>query len=266
MLFKRKSQVYLFWGIHGNEGIITSQVANCLVNKLSHIDILDTYVIGPVSPWSYRNGYRFDRTMSDPNRIISCETPHNKAYFQLLKEWRVCQPKDIEQINNFLIRINQIGLDIGQLFNYCQTTDQDFFGYVNAKVQNKRVDFLTQLITREINLLNPSKITLIDLHAGIGKNAETILFYEGNGKLIKKKFLIDAIASNIYQSFGRPVRTMILETGVVNNHFGLINILSEIATRTYGFNQPIPRINQVVSDEWMSKTMDGLDIKILGDL
>ena len=59
---------------------------------------------------------------------------------------------------------------------------------------------------------------------------------------------------------------MILETGVVNNHFGLINILSEIATRTYGFNQPIPRINQVVSDEWMSKTMDGLDIKILGDL
>ena len=52
----------------------------------------------------------------------------------------------------------------------------------------------------------------------------------------------------------------------VNNYFCLINILSEIATRTYGFNQPIPRISQVVSDEWISKTKNGLDIKILGNL
>jgi hypothetical protein len=254
------------WGTHGDEAIVTGKVTDFFVDKLTQINSLDTYVIGPVSPWSYRNEFRFDRTMSDPNRIITRQSPDNNEYNHLLKEWRASQPKDLEQIQNFLIRIHQIGLDIGQLFNHCQTTDRDFFGYVNVPMQNKRIKFLTKLICRNINRSNPSRITLIDIHAGIGLNAETILFYEGNSSIPRSKFLIDAIGSNIYQSFGIQVRTVILETGVVNNQFCLINVLSEIASRTYGFDQPIPRISQVVNDEWIFKAKKKLNIKILGDI
>jgi len=263
---KKNSQVYLIWGTHGNEGIITNKITGFLVDQLSQINSIDTFVIGPVSPWSYRNQYRFDRRMSDPNRIITDQESDNNEYKHLLQEWRATQPKNLEQIQNYLVRIDQIGLDIGQLFKHAQTTDQDFFGYVDILSQNKRIKFLSELIFRRLNCSNPSKITLVDVHAGIGLDAETILFYESNSVIPKSNFLIDRIASNICQSYGIQARTLILETGVINNQFGLINVLSEIASRTYGFDQPIPRLSQVISEEWIYQAKSKLDIKILGDI
>lgn len=256
----------MIWGTHGNEGIVTNKITDFLVDKLSQIDSVDTFVIGPISPWSYRNQYRFDRTMSDPNRIITGQELDNNEYKHLLQEWRASQPKSLEQIQEYLVRMQQIGLDIGELFKCSQTIDQDFFGYVDIAMQNKRIKFLTKLILRNLAFSNSSKITLIDIHAGIGLDAETILFYEGNGHLPKSNFLIDRIASIIYQSHGIQARTLILETGVINNHFGLINVLSEIASRTYGFNQKIPRFSQVVSEEWIYKAKGKLNVNILGDI
>ena len=266
MRSNKNSQVYLLWGTHGNEGIITSKIAGFLVDKLSQINSIDTFAIGPVSPWSYRNEYRFDRRMSDPNRIITDQESDNNEYKHLLHEWRASQPKDLEQIYNYLAHIHRIGLDIGQLFKHSQTTDKDFFGYVDIPMQNKRINFLMKLISGNLDFSSPSKITLVDIHAGIGHDAETILFYEGNSRLPKSNFLIEGLASNIYQSYGIQARTLILETGVLNNQFGLINVLSEIASRTYGFDQPVPRLSQVISEEWTYQAKRKLDIKILGDV
>ena len=265
MKSNRNSQVYLIWGTHGNEGIITSKIASLLVDKLSQINSIDTFVIGPVSPWSYRNEYRFDRRMCDPNRIITGQESDNNEYKYLLHEWRSSQPKDLEQIHNYLAHIHQIGLDIGQLFKHSQTTDKDFFGYVDILIQNKRINYLMKLISSNLDFLNPSEIILVDIHAGIGHDAETILFYEGNSRLPKNNFLIDGLASKIYQAYGIQARTLILETGVINNQFCLINVLSEIASRTYGFDQPIPKLSHVISGDWIYQAKINLDIKIIAD-
>ena len=258
--------VYILWGTHGNEAIITRPFSELIYNKLIEIDPKGTHVIGPISPWSCRNEFRFDRMMGDPNRTFDEQIPINSDYFELLKEWRSFQPKDLEQLQSFLIHIHQLGLNIGQLFTCCQSSEYDFFGYVNRKMQLKRVKFITNMISRSIDQSIHSHITLIDMHAGIGKDAETILFYEGNGKINRPKFLIDTLASNIYQRFHVPVRTLILETGVVNNRFGLINVLSEMAARTYGFDQPIPKISQMISPDWIIKAKKNFDINIIGSI
>ena len=133
-------------------------------------------------------------------------------------------------------------------------------------MHQKRVKYLTGIIAKKIDQEMPSYIMLIDIHAGIGQDAKTILFYEGNGKINSRKYLIDAIASNIDQKFNIPVRTLILETGVVNNGFGLINVLSEIAFRTYGFKQPIPKMSQICTPDWILKAKQQFDINIIGEM
>ena len=266
MLLIKHPLVYILWGTHGNEAVISRPLSELLFNKLLEINPKGTYVIGPVSPWSCRKEFRFDRLMSDPNRILNESMSINTDYFELLRQWRHFQPKDLKQLQSFLIYINQIGLNIGQLFTYCQSSEQDFFGYVNFNMQLKRIQAITNLISSSLDQAIHSHITLIDVHAGIGEDAKTSVFYEGNGKIYNSKFLIDALSSNIYQRFHIPVRTLILETGVVNNGFGLINVLSEIAARTYGFDQPVPKISEMVSSDWIITAINQFNLEIIGDI
>lgn len=266
MLLIKQSQIYILWGTHGNEVTVTRPLAHLVFSKFLEINPKGTFLVGPVSPWSCRNEYRFDRLMSDPNRMFDDKIPVNWEYLQLLKEWRSFKPKSLEQIQIFLLHIDQIGLNIGQLFTHCQINERDFFGYVNLIIQRKRLNFLTKIISQNIDKASPSHITLVDMHAGIGQDAETILYYEGSSKTNSRKFLIDALASNIYQHFNVPVRTLILETGVVNNRFGLINVLSEIAARTYGFDHSIPRISKIVNPEWMNKAKNHFKMSIFKNI
>ena len=81
MTLNKDDLIFVFWGLHGNEGAVTRNLSHLLAslihayNKSSIVKI-----IGPLSPWSYRNQYRYDQKMCDPNRVLTHQTYIDQNY------------------------------------------------------------------------------------------------------------------------------------------------------------------------------------------
>ena len=96
--------VILLWGTHGTEKLGSLYVRNEIVRLLRGKNnglIVD--MLGPISPWSCRNGYRFYITLTDPNRWNDeNKTILHSDYMPAYNLWKKIKPRDFLQLNLYL--------------------------------------------------------------------------------------------------------------------------------------------------------------------
>jgi hypothetical protein len=247
------SIIFLLYGTHGNEIDGSFYIADSLAVKLNLL-FPDSQVklIGPISPWSCRNRYRYDRGFGDPNRYSNPLAPStiNHDLNHWSKCWNTKKPSDYGKIIDFLSLMYNSGVNPQLIFQAAQTSHPGCPGYVNQALQIKRVNYLNSSILKLVDGLPFSKIFLLDIHTGVGLDATTEVFYDTHDNNGEIKYLVDILCFLLSQNLNKKVQGFILETGIINNTIGIIDCLSEIAARTFGYTDNRYLLYSSITNSW----------------
>ena len=255
-----RQYIFFLYGVHGSELPGSRLVAKILASLVAQIcPESKIKLIGPVAPWSSRHGFRFDRHLSDPNRIcLSSETQENPQLTAYWNLWQQMRPDSRRSILNFLREAEQQELDLEALFQTAQTLYPGIPGYVHPRTQQRRLFFLKKIIKCYIHDLRISNIALIDVHTGVGLDACSHVFYHRTTSELKSNYLVDHLAAMLQDSCHIPCVPFITETGVLNNLSGMIDCLSELSYRTFGFNGGGHIQMQFIDERWINETKEFL--------
>lgn len=228
--------VLLLYGTHGTELPGSLHVARRLAiatemaNPHAYVELL-----GPISPWSCRHAYRFDRYLGDPNRLVLnvCPDVRQLSLFSFL--WHKHRPESCKDLHAFLEDADSQGLFLPSFFQTTQTVYPGVPGFVCYALQSKRLSFLLSCVLRRSYSKTFSSIFLVDVHTGIGPHAWTHVYYHRHKAISQSLYLVDGLAVGLEEQTGLRVEAMITETGVISNETGMLDALSELAFRTHGY-------------------------------
>lgn len=236
----RSPLVLLLYGTHGSEMPGSLYVARRLATAIQVANPhACTEILGPVSPWSCRHAYRFDRYLGDPNRVFQENQVSVRELVSFFWLWQKHKPKTYKGLGVFYQETDRIGLCLENVFQSVQIQFRGLPGYVHQGLQQRRHSYLLKVILRKFMTDSYTSIILIDVHTGIGPNAHTCVFYDRRFNNAKKTYLVDSLAAGLETSTNLPVQAMITETGVINNGSGMTDALSELALRTHGFHERV---------------------------
>jgi len=246
--------IYLY-GTHGNEAEGALHVAQALSSLTNHFCFLsDIIIYGPVEPWCCEKGFRYDATLSDPNRIVTESKTHLCSdVVKCWELWRRLQPTNRFEINKFIQVALKNSIDLQSVFQTTQTNFRGFIGYADIASQTHRLERLVSELTDIIKSSASRSVTLIDVHTGIGPDACTHLFYSNNPKSFPCRYLVDYVGLGIAVKLGIDICSHITETGVIDNKTGMIDCFAELAHRTYGFTEDIGYQRAAFTSDWISK-------------
>ena len=255
-----KQLVVLLFGVHGSEARGSFFVARNLASSISHLrSESGIKLIGPISPWSCRNDFRYDRYLGDPNRIYATSKPKNTSELAIFWElWQKLRPTTQPAMIEFLQLIAERGIDMQTLFQSSQDKYPGIPGYVHQRSQQRRLSFLKHHIERHVRERNASSLAMIDVHTGVGEDAWTHVYYRRSCRKSTCKYMVDHLAAMLQDSLSLPVDACITETGVVSNGLGMIDCLSELAHRTYGYAGQRNMQGQAMNLHWQSRTQQFL--------
>lgn len=254
--------VLLLYGTHGTELPGSIYVARRLASSIGLANPLAVVdLIGPVSPWACRRGYRYDRYLSDPNRFYIKDNANLAELTHFLALWQKHKPKSRKELVCFFQESDLYGLHLDSVFQMGQASFPGLPGFVHLKIQQRRVSYLVQLMLKRHSLMNFSSIVLLDVHAGIGQHASTRIFYSRRKDAQERPFLVDILAARLESLTRCSVQAMISETGVINNEAGMIDALSELAFRTHGYSDQRNLQLKAMDYHWKAKVAHYLELQ-----
>tara|TARA_B100000073_G_scaffold227634_1_gene189897 strand:+ start:324 stop:1163 length:840 start_codon:yes stop_codon:yes gene_type:complete len=180
--------VIILTGVHPDETILTKTLLNKLIYELRlcfrnniaiHILDLEDYLSETtVTKCRYRV---YNNWIHDLNRVYRKTTLSQEDVRKsrdALLNISASQSSDL-LLETWFIELKNNGIDINSLLQGSQTYYNGYLGYTNYELKvyylNRIIEYVNSISDA---LQNQKKVTIIDLHSGIGQSGETVLLYQ----------------------------------------------------------------------------------------